>query len=29
LIKKPSSDKIMPDVLDPRVVKAVSRIFKK
>jgi malate dehydrogenase (oxaloacetate-decarboxylating) len=29
LIKKPSSDRIVPEALDPRVVKAVSKVFKK
>ena len=29
LIKKPSSDRIVPEALDPRVAKAVSRVFKK
>ena len=29
LIKKPTADKIIPGALDPRVVKAVSKIFKK
>jgi len=29
LIKKPSSDRIVPEALDPRVAKAVSKIFKK
>jgi malate dehydrogenase (oxaloacetate-decarboxylating) len=29
LIKRPTIDKIIPEALDPRVVKAVSKIFKK
>jgi len=29
LIKKPSSDKIIPEVLDSRVAKAVAKVFKK
>jgi malate dehydrogenase (oxaloacetate-decarboxylating) len=29
LIKKPSSDRIVPEALDPRVAKAVSKVFKK